>query len=131
MTFQSTCPPTLLIPFPERSVIMMTLEPALLITLTVARRHLFHLYLTPLPCLKLLVQVMFNNLPHLPLHLVRAIFTHSSGGLPANSYSINVPIVRLAGNKCFSLMYFNCRSILPKLDELAALCSASNPDIVL
>ncbi len=27
-------------------------------------------------------------------------------------------------------MYFNCRSILPKLDELATLCSADNPDIV-
>ena len=27
-------------------------------------------------------------------------------------------------------MYFNCRSILPKLDKLAALCSANNPDIV-
>jgi len=36
----------------------------------------------------------------------------------------------LAGNKSLSLMYFNCRSLLPKLDELAALCSASNPDIV-
>ena len=27
-------------------------------------------------------------------------------------------------------MYFNCRSILPKIDELAALCSTNNPDIV-
>jgi len=37
----------------------------------------------------------------------------------------------MAGSKWFSVMYFNCRSVLPKLDELAALCSANNPDIVL
>ena len=27
-------------------------------------------------------------------------------------------------------MYFNCRSLLPKIDELAALCSANKPDVV-
>ena len=27
-------------------------------------------------------------------------------------------------------MYFNCRSLLPKLDELAAICATDNPDIV-
>ena len=30
----------------------------------------------------------------------------------------------------FSIMYFNCRSMLPKFDELVATCSASHPDIV-
>ena len=37
---------------------------------------------------------------------------------------------RMVGGKPFSVMYFNCRSLLPKLDELTALCSANNPDIV-
>ena len=32
--------------------------------------------------------------------------------------------------KSFSILYFNCRSLLPKIDELSALCSAENPDIV-
>ena len=27
-------------------------------------------------------------------------------------------------------MYFNCRSLLPKFDELAALCSTNMPDVV-
>ena len=27
-------------------------------------------------------------------------------------------------------MYFNCRSLPPKIDELAALCTANNPDVV-
>ena len=27
-------------------------------------------------------------------------------------------------------MYFNCRSILPKFDELVCLCLASNPAVV-
>ena len=27
-------------------------------------------------------------------------------------------------------MYFNCRSLLPKLDELVALCEANQPDVV-
>lgn len=30
----------------------------------------------------------------------------------------------------FSIMYFNCRSMLPKFDEVVATCSASHPDIV-
>ena len=32
--------------------------------------------------------------------------------------------------KSFSVMYFNCRSMLPKFDELVALCSAEHPDII-
>ena len=27
-------------------------------------------------------------------------------------------------------MYFNCRNILPKLDEFVALCAANNPDVI-
>ena len=27
-------------------------------------------------------------------------------------------------------MYFNCRSLLPKIDELTALCEANRPDVV-
>ena len=45
-----------------------------------------------------------------------------------NTNSINISTARVGG-KLFSLMYFNCRSLLPKLDELAAFCSANNPDI--
>lgn len=51
---------------------------------------------------------------------------HSYRASPSNSISVVV----LAGNKSFSLINFNCRSLLPKLDKLAALCSANNPNIV-
>ena len=30
----------------------------------------------------------------------------------------------------FSIMYFNCRSMLPKFDELVALCSNDKPDVI-
>ena len=32
--------------------------------------------------------------------------------------------------KSLLILYFNCRSMLPKLDELAAICATDNPDIV-
>jgi len=32
-------------------------------------------------------------------------------------------------NKGFSVLYFNCRSVLPKHDELVALCLTKTPDI--
>lgn len=32
--------------------------------------------------------------------------------------------------KVFSVVYFSCRSLPPKIDKLAALCTANNPDIV-
>ena len=35
-----------------------------------------------------------------------------------------------SANKFFSVLYFNCRSLLPKIDELAALCAANKPDVV-
>ena len=50
--------------------------------------------------------------------------------------SYHYPVSSAGGNKqlsqckSFSVMYFNCRSILPKSDELAALCAANNPDAV-
>ena len=31
---------------------------------------------------------------------------------------------------CFSVIYFNCRSLLPKLDELRAICATHCPDVV-
>ena len=34
-----------------------------------------------------------------------------------------------SGSK-FSIMYFNCRSMLPKFDELVALCSNDKPGII-
>ena len=33
-------------------------------------------------------------------------------------------------HKSLLILYFNCRSLLPKLDELAAICATDNPDIV-
>ena len=35
-----------------------------------------------------------------------------------------------SANKLFSVMYFNCRSLPPKIDELAALYSENKTDIV-
>ena len=57
--------------------------------------------------------------------------SHSMEGV-----SFHYPVSSAGGNKqlsqckSFSVMYFNCRSILPKSDELAALCAANNPDAV-
>ncbi len=33
-------------------------------------------------------------------------------------------------SKCFSVIYFNCRSLLPKIDELRANCATYCPDVV-
>ena len=35
-----------------------------------------------------------------------------------------------SANKQFSVLHFNCGSLLPKIDELAALCAANKPDVV-
>jgi len=36
----------------------------------------------------------------------------------------------LGGSSNISIMYFNCRGIVPKFDELVWLCSANKPSIV-
>jgi len=36
----------------------------------------------------------------------------------------------LGGSSNISIMYFNCRSIVPKFDELVCLCLANKPSIV-
>ncbi len=33
-------------------------------------------------------------------------------------------------SKCFSVIYFNYRSLLPKIDELRAICATYCPDVV-
>jgi len=33
-----------------------------------------------------------------------------------------------SNSKCFNILYFNARSILPKLDELKVLAEDNNPD---
>ena len=35
-----------------------------------------------------------------------------------------------AGNKRLSVIYYNVRSILPKLDELSLLAKTHNPDVI-
>ena len=36
----------------------------------------------------------------------------------------------MANSKCFNILYFNARSILPKLDELKVLAEDNNPDVI-
>ena len=51
--------------------------------------------------------------------------------LPTSPRSINPPNLYFSCNPCsFSFLYFNARSVLPKLDELRALCKTHKPTIV-
>ena len=62
------------------------------------------------------------------LQLNLTFFTCRGGQPPLNPVTYSTP--SLPSCKSFSILYFNCRSLLPKIDELAALCSAENPDSV-
>lgn len=66
------------------------------------------------------------------VHIVMIFFRRTTGG--GSSFNPNsVPIIsssRPIASRSFSVMYFNCRSLLPKFDELAALCSTNMPDVV-
>ncbi len=48
----------------------------------------------------------------------------------ANSQGTNRTALMTCTSKCFSVIYFNCRSLLPKIDELRAICTTYCPDVV-
>ena len=52
-----------------------------------------------------------------------------SGPMQGISFVSNPQHVKSGMNE-LSILYYNARSILPKLDNLTAICCASNPDIV-
>ena len=52
-----------------------------------------------------------------------------SGPMQGVSSVSNSQCAKSGMNK-LSILYYNARSILPKLDNLTAICCASNPDIV-
>ena len=49
---------------------------------------------------------------------------------PSNNLIDSGKISVSSCNSVFSLLYFNVRSLLPKIDELRIICSLSNPDII-
>ena len=62
-----------------------------------------------------------------------SFFRRAGRGSPSNpnSNSVTSPVSsRPSASRSFSVMYFNCRSLLSKIDELAALCSTNMPDVV-
>ena len=59
------------------------------------------------------------------------IFTGGGGESDPEQLTCNLNVHSFSANKFFSVLYFNCRSLLPKIDELAALCAANKHDIVL
>ena len=65
--------------------------------------------------------------------LTVTIFRRAGGGSPSNPNlnSVTYPISsRPSTHRSFSVMYFNCRSLLPKIDELTVLCFMNIPDVV-
>ncbi len=46
------------------------------------------------------------------------------------SYNLGSPSKSRDDNDTISILYFNARSLVPKLDELSAVIEAHNPDVV-
>ena len=44
--------------------------------------------------------------------------------------AITIRTIKYIAHQGFCAMYFNCRSLPPKIDELSALCAAKSPDVV-
>ena len=51
-------------------------------------------------------------------------------GESSNSVPVPIPIPGQVSPNNFSILYFNARSILPKMDELRVVVAAQNPSIV-
>ena len=66
--------------------------------------------------------MMLWRLPHLLLQCMK--------GESSNPVPVPVPIPSQVSPNNFSILYFNARSILPKMDELRVMVAAQNPSIV-
>ena len=66
----------------------------------------------------------------LQLAIILGIYSHPNLASPIRNSSPLYVFPSPVNSKDVFIMYFNCRSLIPRLDELNAICQANKPDVV-